>query len=631
MGQRYAVIISSSVAPFYQEFFFDVVNMRQTLLNHGFAANNIFVLYGNGADYASAAFPAAKYNFNPDITNLAATIPNVQQIFADLSAGTNGRPQVTDQDLLFVYTFDHGNVQTVGGNDISTLCLNDGDMRADAFATAVDQVDYAYRIFCMQQCFSGGFIPHLSNDRTVILTAAQDDELAHPVDTETETINDPVLGNIDYPHGEFNWHLFAALDGQTLDGTAVNADANANTFLTMSEVFDYIAATESRSETPQYDDGNRDLGDKLHLSFADLCMRDNLSDVGIEPTASGSLCMSPDICHFRNQLLDPAATLLSSAALNQNTLFENIEKGQSNWIYLRVRNRGYSASDAAVDLYWTRPSTLPTPTVWELIGTVDVPSTPVDQWVVAGPLEWPSDKLPDSEHCCFVGVMYNAQDPAPDFSTVTDSSSFHQLIRDNNNVVWKNFNVQDMFGGGYAHVEFQVQGWPRIHSKSDLELDLSALPPGTEGQLKIVRRISEPAKPDNMILADESQLYHQYQVSCEKRSALRNMPLEPSDNTEAILAIQLPEDAPDGVYDIWVRQLMDKREVGRISRRIAIGEHPYVGNRNTKELHVRGRCDWEKKMSGRNRVAFQDPEAAIRRGYNGCATCMPEIDTDGKK
>lgn len=628
MGQRYGVLISSSASPFYPEFFFDVVNMRQTLLNHGFAANHIFVLYGNGTDYSSAAYPAAKYNLNPAITNMAATITNIQQIFSDLSNGTHGFPQITDQDLLFIYTFDHGNDHDVPGNPISVLCLNDGNMRSDDFATAVDQVDYAYRIFCMQQCFSGGFIPHLSNDRTVILTAADDDETAHPTDTESEIIADPGLGNVYYPHGEFNWHLFASLDGQALDGTAVNADADANTYLTMEEIFNYIAATESGPETPQYDDGARDLGERMHLNFADLCLRDNLFDTGVEPTASNSLCKSPDICHYRNQLLDPAATLLDASSINKDNLFENVEKGQSNWIYLRVRNRGYAPGDASVDLYWTKPSTLPTPPSWHLIGTIPVPEIQPDHWAVAGPLEWPADQLPDTKHCCFIGILSNVQDPAPDLSTVTDSASFHQLIRENNNIVWKNFDVEDMFGGGYAYFEFQVQGWPRVRCKSDLELDLSELPEGVKCYLKIIRRITKGADAVNMTLREESDLYSRYNMECDGVCALKQMSLEPSDNTEATLTVELPEEAPDSVYNLWIRQIVANKEVGRISRQIVVGEHPYVGNRNTKELHIRGQCEWERKMSGKNRVAFHDPELALKQGYNGCATCMPEIDTD---
>jgi len=631
MGHKYAVLISSSHSPFMPEFFFDVVNMRQTLLDHGFASNNIFVLYGNGNDYASPDYPAAKYRPNPAITNLSATVANVQQIFTDLSSGANGRPQVTNQDLLFVYTFDHGSDQDAAGNSISVLCLNDANMRADDFATAVNQVAYAYRIFCMQQCFSGGFISHLQDDRTVILTAASSTEVAHPTDTESETIASAPGVNVQYPHGEFDWYLFAALDGQTLDGVAVNADADTNGYLTMHEVFNYIAGIDSRPETPQYDGGTSRLGDRLYLEFADLCLRDNLADTGVEPSGDGLLCMSPDINHFRNQLLDPAAALLSVDALGKNTLFENIERGQSNWIYLRVRNRGYSAGDGTVDVYWSLPSTLPTPAGWHHIGSVAVPQVQPDTWTVAGPLEWLAVDLPNADHCCFIALLSNAQDPAPDLTTVTDSASFQQLIRGNNNVVWKNFDVQDLFAGGYATVDFHVQGWPRTHCESDLELELGSLPPGVETSLRVARRISSGTTLENLSLQDESALYVQYRVVGRGRAAIRAMQLEPSDKTDAVLTIELPENTPEGMYDIWVRQMVGKRETGRVSRRIAVGEYPYAGNRSTKELHLRGKCTWESQVSGRNRVAFQDARSAVARGYNGCATCMPEIDTDRRR
>jgi hypothetical protein len=202
------------------------------------------------------------------------------------------------------------------------------------------------------------------------------------------------------------------------------------------------------------------------------------------------------------------------------------------------------------------------------------------------------------------------------------------LIRDNNNIVWKNFDVEDMFGGGYAYIEFQVQGWLRVRCKSDLEFDLSELPEGVKCYLKIVKRITKGVDTVNMTLREESDLYSRYDMESYEICALKQMSLEPSDNTEATLTVELPDDAPDGVYNLWVRQIVANKEVGRISRRIVVGDHPYVGNRNTKELHIRGQCEWERKMSGKNRVAFHDPELALKQGYNGCATCMPEIDTD---
>ena len=144
MGQRYAVLISGDLAENgYPEFFFDVVLMREMLIGNGFPANHIFVLYGDGADYNNANYPAARYRPNPAITDLSATMANVQAIFSDLANGTNGWPQLTDDDLLFVWTFDHGSQIPISPGSatlISTLGLRGGGMRADDFATAIDLI-----------------------------------------------------------------------------------------------------------------------------------------------------------------------------------------------------------------------------------------------------------------------------------------------------------------------------------------------------------------------------------------------------------------------------------------------------------------------------------------------------------
>jgi len=51
-GTRYAVLISGDLAENgFDEFWNDVVLMRQMLLDNGFQDQNIFVLYGNGNDF----------------------------------------------------------------------------------------------------------------------------------------------------------------------------------------------------------------------------------------------------------------------------------------------------------------------------------------------------------------------------------------------------------------------------------------------------------------------------------------------------------------------------------------------------------------------------------------------------
>ena len=627
MGQRYAVLISGDIAENgYPEFFFDVVLMRETLIANGFQAGNIFVLYGDGADYNNTAYPAARYRPNPAITNLSATSANVQAIFSDLANGTHGRPKLTHDDLLFVWTFDHGGqVPITPGSTtlISTLGLRGGDMRADDFATAIDVVPHAFRVICMQQCRSGGFLPYLASDRTVILTAAQADWNAHPTDDAAE--RETIAGKI-YPHGEFNFYLLAALNGQDLLGNAADADADNNGFVTMREVFDYITSNESDSATPQYDDGSRHLGERLHLAFADLFMRDNLSDEGAEPSPGGGISMSPDINHFRNELMDPQSTLLGPGAMANGTLFEMIEIGQPNYIYVRVKNRGYSSSDAVVDLYWSQPSTLPTPSSWNSLGSVAVPQVAPDTVACAGPLVW-SEDIPERGHYCFVGILRNAQDPAPDLASVTNLNAFYDLIRLNNNVVWKNFDVDNLFAGGYARIGFQIQGWPRYSTVSDLEIDLTAMPVGVSADFRLLKRLIQGASPEGMQMTATTQMYAKFKLAGGVIGAIRNMPLLPSDSTEGILQLVLADDIPNGVYDISLRQTVGGEEMGRITRRIAVGPHAYTANRNTLEVH-RSNCEWVRKMSGRNKMAYAEVSLAIKHGFNGCHYCLPDLSTD---
>jgi hypothetical protein len=53
---------------------------------------------------------------------------------------------------------------------------------------------------------------------------------------------------------------------------------------------------------------------------------------------------------------------------------------------------------------------------------------------------------------------------------------------------------------------------------------------------------------------------------------------------------------------------------------------PYVGNKNSLEVHLRD-CEWAHKISWKNRVFYCTLEDALSAGYNGCAFCLPRYDT----
>lgn len=168
---------------------------------------------------------------------------------------------MTENDFLFVWTFDHGGI--IGSH--STLCLWGIDIRDDEFASAVDVIPYLYRVFCMQQCHSGGFIDDLSNDKTVIITACRGDEGAQPANN-TPTQEDEIVNGVTYNHGEFNYHLISALLKQAVNGGApVNADTTGDNLVSMLELFNYVENHDNRPEHPQYDDGPNNIGGDVHI------------------------------------------------------------------------------------------------------------------------------------------------------------------------------------------------------------------------------------------------------------------------------------------------------------------------------------------------------------------------------
>ena len=272
---KYAVLISGDRAESgYDEFWNDVVLIREMLLANNFEDQNIFILYADGNDFVNANRTYARYdpvaiNRSPrahrpaSFTDYPATKAEVQAVFDGLANGDNNRgiPKMTENDFLFVWTFDHGGI--IGGH--STLCLWGIDIRDDEFANAVDAIPCRYRVFCMQQCHSGGFIDDLASDKTVILTACRGDESAWPANN-TPTQEDEIVNGVTYDHGEFNYHLISALLKQAVNGGApANADTTGDSLVSMLELFNYVRAHDNRSEQPQYVDGPNNIGGDVHI------------------------------------------------------------------------------------------------------------------------------------------------------------------------------------------------------------------------------------------------------------------------------------------------------------------------------------------------------------------------------
>lgn len=229
---------------------------------------------------------------------------------------------------------------------------------------------------------------------------------------------------------------------------------------------------------------------------SDVYLRDNVGDTGSVPSV-GSISASPDIIVRPVAVADPDAAFgEGSGTENSATLGFEVEAGQDNFIYVRMKNRGASAANqVGVDVYWSEVSTLVTPDMWTLIGTTAPVDVPVgDTLVVADPLTWAEADIPGPGHYCYVGVAGSAGDPAPVLPPATDWDGFRAFIRNQNNATWRNFNVVDAIGdpsGDPFVAPFLIANFPDRRRRFDFVIN-QRLAEGLVAQLELPTAVLKP-------------------------------------------------------------------------------------------------------------------------------------------
>jgi len=179
--------------------------------------------------------------------------------------------------------------------------------------------------------------------------------------------------------------------------------------------------------------------------LADVYLRDAVGDTGQVPWP-GAISVSPDVIVVPSPVANPQVTYgEGSGTENSATLGSVVESGQENSVYVRVRNRGGSAANNVVaTVYWSEVATLVTPSSWHVIGSVTLPTVPVGDILTVSPrLAWPNAGIPGIGHYCFVATLQLPTDPAPPTSGPLSWTTFQDLIRNQNNVTWRNFNVEN--------------------------------------------------------------------------------------------------------------------------------------------------------------------------------------------
>ena len=329
----------------------------------------------------------------------------------------------------------------------------------------------------------------------------------------------------------------------------------------------------------------RSIVDTTLGAHADVYLRDHVGDTG-EPH-SGPISASPDIIVRPDPVADPQAAFgAGSGTENDAALGFEVEAGQPNSIYVRVRNQGaLAATNVEATVFWSPVASLVTPVLWNLVGTATIPNVPIGEVLtVSDAITWASADIPATGHYCFVGLVGTADDPAPAPVDFLDWTNFQDFIKNNNNVTWRNFNVVDNAPPpaanppGYVPLGLLLAGAPdrarpfafEVHAKlpSGARLLFEA-PHWLIDRLRLRRCRPEdvrvgPAKrrrgakaaslDDALVVLAPSGRHHLGEILLPAKSAI---PVR--------LHVYIPEGDRDHDYQVALRQLFDGDEVGRVT------------------------------------------------------------------
>jgi hypothetical protein len=318
----------------------------------------------------------------------------------------------------------------------------------------------------------------------------------------------------------------------------------------------------------------------------DIFIRDNTTDDG--SPHQGSASSSPDIIlrdtRF-NPLPDPdrvaAQAAYGEGMGNEDnpSLSISAVQGKDHYIYVRVRNRGGAgAENVAATVYWSEAATLLDPSLWK---RVDQPANPQRPSVViplvpnsniltvSSAIMWPGPQIPVAGHYCFIALVDHVTDPAPALADFQQWDNFLKFIRENNNVTWRNFNVVEYRPADSTAIplHFIIAGaWDQARV---MRLEVAANLPA-EAQITL----EAPFDAENIlngfgsigpITKDALRQVFRVRLSPEGLSRGEEIQFPERLRAKSQLLINLPPQFRRNSYEVSIRQLCGRVEVGRVS------------------------------------------------------------------
>lgn len=358
----------------------------------------------------------------------------------------------------------------------------------------------------------------------------------------------------------------------------------------------------------------------LQVNTFNAYIRDSIEDNGTEPVVSDRLYTSPDIIVRNEQVTNPQDDLGQTVKHRYDLSDPYVEDGQDNYVYLRVQNRGTLLGNCTATLYFTDPGMFANPANWLNIGQLAVQNLQPGEFRVAGPIVWQDAQIPGKGHYCLICILDSPNDPAPDLSNIHSEADFIAMVRDKNNVAWKNIEIEDLIPGGSSSYTFYMEGPTGIGNQADLQVDIAQFPANSKVLVKVAKRLADTAQLERLTVVKQGD-YVTTMQHMGGMGILKGMDFKPRERSKVTLVFSLPEGTPDGDYPLVSNLLVNGNKVGGFTHVVRVSHFAFVGNKRTLEIH-RKDCPWIKEMSPYNRKPFGDLEQAHRSGYDNCATCI---------
>jgi hypothetical protein len=202
--------------------------------------------------------------------------------------------------------------------------------------------------------------------------------------------------------------------------------------------------------------------------FADLMIRDDINDLGVEPNnTAGVFYASTDIWVRRQN---------DASTVHQNPLYRDPGLLQPNYVKVRVKNAGNLQGSGTVKLYYAKGSTnLQWPLKWvnyfigslpfgDYLSSQTVSNLPGGQEIILT-FPWyppnPDDYIPygvETTHWCLLARIETS--PAPPYGmTYSENSDINYNTKYNNNIAWKNLTVMGPLHHGDNTLRGSVSVW----------------------------------------------------------------------------------------------------------------------------------------------------------------------------